>query len=235
MQVLDSLARQTVRPNKIYINLPYKSKRTGAEYAVPSYLSRYEDVEVLRSEDYGPLTKLYPTLLKETDPDTIIITVDNDKIYNKNMVSHLVWYAEHDDTVAWGMCGWSFMFVQPPRGCGVSQLHCLILVGVVSVYTPWFMRHWGANVDVLQAACGNAYRRKFFNDLKLLEKPHTDCFKTDDMWISGYLATIEHIPRFLTPGPVNGMWKLEPEDTGSCCVCVVLCCHLLLSILDLPF
>jgi hypothetical protein len=58
MQVLDSLARQTVRPNKIYINLPYKSKRTGAEYVVPSYLSRYEDVEVLRSEDYGPLTKL---------------------------------------------------------------------------------------------------------------------------------------------------------------------------------
>ncbi len=53
MQVLDSLARQTVRPNKIYINLPYKSKRTGAEYVVPSYLSRYEDVEVLRSEDYS--------------------------------------------------------------------------------------------------------------------------------------------------------------------------------------
>ncbi len=53
MQALDSLERQTVRPNKIYINLPYKSKRTGAEYVVPSYLSRYEDVEVLRSEDDG--------------------------------------------------------------------------------------------------------------------------------------------------------------------------------------
>ncbi len=51
--MLDSLACQTVRANKIYINLPYKSKRTGAEYVVPSYLSRYEDVEVMRREDCG--------------------------------------------------------------------------------------------------------------------------------------------------------------------------------------
>ncbi len=40
-------------------DLPYKSKRTGADCIVPSYLSRYEDVDVLRSEDDGPLTKLY--------------------------------------------------------------------------------------------------------------------------------------------------------------------------------
>jgi hypothetical protein len=114
---LHSLEAQTIRPDKIYVNLPYKSKRTGEEYVVPSYLSENPNVEVLRSEiDYGPLTKLVPTLHKETDPDTIIITVDNDKVYNKKMVSHLAWYAEHNDHVAWGMCGWSFMFVDPPRG-----------------------------------------------------------------------------------------------------------------------
>jgi hypothetical protein len=76
------------------------------------------------------------------------------------------------------------------------------------------MRHWGANVDVLQAACGNAYRRKFFAEMALLEKPHEDCFKTDDMWISGYLATVAHVHRMLTPGPMHAALTLEPDDTS---------------------
>jgi hypothetical protein len=38
-------------------------------------------VKVLRTEvDYGPLTKLVPALKAENDPETIIVTVDDDKV-----------------------------------------------------------------------------------------------------------------------------------------------------------
>ncbi len=50
------IEHQTVRAQQ---DPPYKSKLTGAEYVVTSYLSRYEDVEVLRSEDCGTLTNVY--------------------------------------------------------------------------------------------------------------------------------------------------------------------------------
>ena len=57
---------------------------------------------------------------------------------------------------AFGICGWSFMPVPRP-------------VGVVPVYVLNMLRgKYGRKVDVLQAVCGNAYRRGFF-DTKSLE------------------------------------------------------------------
>ncbi len=126
--MLKSLKTQVIQPDKIYVNLPYKSKRTGAEYIVPTFLSTYHNVQILRSDDHGPLTKLVPTLKAETDPETIIITVDNDKHYSQRMVSHLAWYSEQYDKAAWGMCGWSFMPFDPPRGWHVFVCLCFMLL-----------------------------------------------------------------------------------------------------------
>jgi hypothetical protein len=54
-----------------------------------------QGVTVIRSaRDYGPVTKLVPALHRELDPDTLIITVDDDKVYHKDLVRHLAWHAE---------------------------------------------------------------------------------------------------------------------------------------------
>jgi hypothetical protein len=42
------------------------------------------------SYDYGPATKLIPTLLEETDPDTIIVTVDDDVVYHPDVLQDMV-------------------------------------------------------------------------------------------------------------------------------------------------
>ncbi len=55
--------------------------------------------------------------------------------------------------------------------------------------------------------------RKFYPHLKPLSDPHPDCFLTDDMWIAGYLNLFAHRKRVLTPGPWNGFWALEPNDS----------------------
>jgi len=84
-------------------------------------------------------------------------------------------------------------------------------MGVVPVYVPFFMRgKAGTHVDVLQACCGNAYRRSFFPDLLKLRQIPAGCFTTDDLWIAGYLATVSDIPRVIIPEreePDQPPWK----------------------------
>jgi hypothetical protein len=200
-ETLESLQRQTLQPQVIYINLPERNGRTGEAYVVPDWLSSWPLVKVLRpAKDYGPLTKLIPAIHAEQDGDTIIVTVDDDKVYPPDALKHLVWYGEQDSGAAFGLCGWGFLWVP-------SHMR------VVSGYASWFTRGWhGRKVDVIQGACGNLYRRKFFNDMGVLESPHPDCFKADDMWVSGYLA-VKGVPRILTPGPITGFFTLEPKDT----------------------
>jgi hypothetical protein len=200
-EVLYGLGNQTFTPDQIYINVPITNNRTGEKYHIPEFLHKWPNVKLLRPEvDFGPLTKLLPTLVAEHDPNTIIITVDDDKVYPPDALRHLVWYSEQEPSAAWGIGGWAFMFVPEPQG-------------VSTVYVPWWMRRNGRAVDVLQAAAGIAYRRGFFPDLAALAKPHKDCFTTDDMWISGYLATKSKVPRLLTPGPLWGYLTLEASDT----------------------
>jgi hypothetical protein len=89
---LNSLLAQSVRPDAIVLAVPEISRRTGKPYGpvkVPT------GVTVLRTKvDYGPLTKLLPALKAEEDPDTIVISVDDDKVYHKDLVRQLTWHAE---------------------------------------------------------------------------------------------------------------------------------------------
>lgn len=69
--------------------------------------------------------------------------------------------------------------------------------GVTQVYVPMFLRgDAGRKVDVLQACCGIAYRRRFFN-VSLVERIAANCSTTDDIWLSGYLATVANVSRIV--------------------------------------
>lgn len=69
--------------DKFYLNIPFISCR-GKPYNIStnflSSLSKeYRDkIEINRCEDMGPITKILPTLYKETDPETVIISMDDD-------------------------------------------------------------------------------------------------------------------------------------------------------------
>jgi hypothetical protein len=77
---LDSLAKQSWKPDRVVINVPLWSRRFNSSYAVPpSLAARAPFVQVHRcAEDFGPATKLVPTLSLEPDPATLIITVDDE-------------------------------------------------------------------------------------------------------------------------------------------------------------
>eukprot|EP00053_Salpingoeca_punica_P013491 m.122047 g.122047 ORF g.122047 m.122047 type:complete len:330 (+) comp16215_c1_seq2:339-1328(+) len=201
--VLGSLGKQTLQPDAIYVNLPLRNARTQEPYVVPSWLETFlPNIRVLRPQvDVGPLCKLLPALVAEDAHDTIVITVDDDKIYPPEVLRHLAWYAEMDPTLAVGMCGYSFMSMPKPEE-------------VVGVNVPWMFRgEHGRTVEVLQGVCGVAYRRGFFPDLEKLSKPAKECFTTDDLWISGYLATVSKVPRVLIPGKWHSRLTLESYST----------------------
>jgi len=67
----------------VHLNIPYSHNyaRTVLPDWVPSWLEKYPHLKIFRCPDFGPITKIYPTIQRVTDPETIIITVDDDLYY----------------------------------------------------------------------------------------------------------------------------------------------------------
>jgi hypothetical protein len=73
----------------IYVDTPYNYYVNMDVHKI-SYVYEMGILTVqFLDDDWGPATKLLGALLLETDPDTVIITVDDDMMYNHNMVEWL--------------------------------------------------------------------------------------------------------------------------------------------------
>lgn len=162
--VLRSLTHgQTRPPDEIHLNLPWKFGRTGEEYALPEFLSRYP-VQVFRGEDVGPATKLVPTIARTTDTEAWILTVDDDVRYLPATVERL-----EDAAVA-----------DPASAHGYAD------------YALWRKARPGAPVDFLAGYGGVLFKRGFFGPdfpayfgAAIADRA---CFFQDDIVISNYLA-----------------------------------------------
>ena len=86
--VIDHILKQTINIDHIEINIPYKFSRTNEEYIIPDWLSNMDKVKIYRTEDYGPATKVVPTLLRYKDtPNIYIWSCDDDVYYPNNTLS----------------------------------------------------------------------------------------------------------------------------------------------------
>lgn len=94
--ILDSILDQTHNIEKILLNIPKYSLRFKTKYKIPIYLNKEKYINklvIIECEDYGPGTKLLGCLKyfsNMTNKKNIyIIIIDDDRILNKNLVSHL--------------------------------------------------------------------------------------------------------------------------------------------------
>ena len=88
-----SLVNQTRQPDLIYLNIPEYYKKECSKYNQNNIVNLINKIPILKINncvDKGPITKIYPVLDIETNPETIIITVDDDHIYNRNMIQELL-------------------------------------------------------------------------------------------------------------------------------------------------
>ena len=85
--MVGSIANQTYQDFELQFNMPRRSELEGVEYVYPQWMEDY-GVKVFECEDHGSHTKIFPTLLRETDPDTVIITVDDDIVYHEDTITN---------------------------------------------------------------------------------------------------------------------------------------------------
>ncbi len=205
-KTIASLQRQTWLPDAIYLWLPEgRFNRDRFAYAFPA-------VEIRAGPDLGPAMKLLPTLKHETDPDTCIITVDDDVEYPPELVDKLVRASALLPNHAIGFTGWSV--IEGFSGAGFSGAARLAHMNENTSNCAFFQQ-----VQVLEGTRGILYRRRFFADDVFKHLQALEAFRYhDDILFSGYIASrgIVRSVRWFHPCPRQGMshWRIHCQDSG---------------------
>ncbi len=113
-QSIDSLINQTLKPDKIFVNIPYEYKRFKKKILQEDIPSFPDIVEVTRCEDSGPGTKLLGSLSK-VKKNSLLILADDDQIYENYMIDTFnKFYKKNSDNA------YSF-YVHPLGKFGIGQ------------------------------------------------------------------------------------------------------------------
>lgn len=203
-RTLEGLNNQTYRFDKIYLTLPKFSARLNTPYPpIPQELLDYCE-PVYIEKDYGPITKILGGLIKESDPNTIIITCDDDIIYPNTLVEEFL--KRHQISPNSVLCFSGLTMGQFPGYISI------VLAYDIFRYGWWFNLKVdpvkGRSIDILFGYGGALYLRKFFpllwSDIKLnllqYGQQHHDLFHHDDVMLSAYLSS-QHIERRVFNAP----------------------------------
>lgn len=175
---------------EVHMNIPYFCKKTNSEYVIPEWLTELENtnprLKIFRTEDYGPLTKLLPTVERINDGETIIIVVDDDLVYHEDMVKEQV---KNQSKWIDNPVGYDGMRSRNEDGSfsnyfGDTRDH---------YYSG---THRDSRVDILQHYKTISYKRRFFGEdfREFVEKYYT---WNDDLFVSAYFAS-KKIDRYTT-------------------------------------
>jgi len=169
--VIDSILKFNPDIDKLYICLPYGDVN---KKHIPSDT---EKLKVIRCKDYGPITKILGVLEYETDPNTLILTLDDDTLIKKNVTKILKHKSKLYPNAALSFSGWCY---------GIFPVKYQIVLDNTR----------DAKVDWIQGVHGILYQRKFMDLDEILnfELNHPLLFKNDDHRIAAYLES-KHIDR----------------------------------------
>ncbi len=193
---LGCLDNQTFKPRQIYLSIPHRFKRDNSEYVIPEWLLNYPNLTILRTQDYGPATKLLGALENaEIRPETIIITVDDDSCYPPNTILQLVTRAKRYPQAAVGHSGVGLNFDGHKDG-----IHYIDVDNQPAI--------------ILEGYAGVAYRPQFFDKsiFEILKEPNF-CFNSDDLYISFHLAK-NNIPRRTVHTRIMNSIRVNQYITG---------------------
>ncbi|MDB9812646.1 glycosyltransferase family 2 protein [Candidatus Pelagibacter sp.] len=103
-KTIDSINKQTKRPDKIFLNIPHNYKRYPKQnYDISSLENTFNNLQIVRCEDYGPGTKLLGSLKYLFDYNYVVL-IDDDHIYNKDMLSIFYQEALKDINKVYSFC-----------------------------------------------------------------------------------------------------------------------------------
>ena len=184
---LASLLDQTQRVDEIRFYIPLESSK-GEPYIIPEWmtnLSKNVKQFIIKRcvKDWGPATKIIPAVLdsQREDIDSIIY-VDDDIIYNKNMVETLVSYSKRYPKYAICNQGWNV-----ERWIKNSKI--LQFFHHTRKYFPRSEPFYHNFTDVMQGFSGVLIKPSFFDISALvnIKKYQKEVFFVDDVYLSGLL------------------------------------------------
>ena len=112
---VQSLLKQTRKPDKIFINIPYKYRRFS-EIIKDNQIPKFDSsiIEVTRCEDCGPGTKLLGSLNK-FKKNSLVILADDDHIYEDYMIEKFFYFYSRAPNNAYSF------YVHPLGNFGIGQ------------------------------------------------------------------------------------------------------------------
>lgn len=212
IKTLESLQRQTHKLDAIYLSLPIRSRRLNIEYPpVPPEINNL--CTTVSCTDFGPITKILGGLLAEEDPETVIITFDDDMIYPETIVENLLLHHYTYPNSAIGSSGMLLRYSCPL--CAITPNENNFLYRFPKFKVP----AEGRKVDSIYGYPGALYLRKFFPSKDKLETDflnyvflNHDMFMNDDIVISGFLS-LKNIERRIFPNMPEVSFVLD-DDSG---------------------
>ena len=199
---LNSLLNQTRPPDEIVLAVPKFSIRQQCEYKIPDYLLQIPKVRVLRCEkDWGPATKFIAVVRDElaaSRNDTLIMVVDDDRIYPRDSIELYLHYHEQLPDAA--LC-----FRGGPMPRSLNWRDCKIEFGV-DLQAP--------KRTAVITGCGSYLIQPRFFDQSLWDysTAPAGAFYMDDMWISGCLER-HGVDRYVIPA--SGMMRTVFRQIGT--------------------
>src|SRR5438874_9246098 len=184
-----SLLRQTRPPDEIVLAIPEFSVRERRHYVVPKYISRLPRVRILRSrEDWGPATKFIAAIQDELAAgrqNTLIMVVDDDRIYPRDALETYLHYSEQLPDAA--LC---FRGAVMPSTLDWDDAK---MIYAKELREP-------RSVAVI-TGCGSYLLRPQFFDRSLWDYSGAPsvAFYIDDIWISAWLSR-RGVKRYVVPG-----------------------------------
>ena len=175
---LVSMLDSSVAVDEIRINIPYYSTK-GVKYEIPSWLKKLKNVKVYRTiKDWGPATKLIPTLLDKNNRKKKIIVVDDDVIYGSNTFENLNYYFEQYNSKRKSKRNKVAITMY---GDLINETNCLTSRIVNYVKGENF-------TEILRGHASYMVTRDMFTDKVFdYEKAPKEAFFVDDHWFSHHL------------------------------------------------
>src|SRR5438552_7463065 len=183
-----SLLRQTRPPDEIVLAIPEFSIREQRPYEVPDYVSRLPRVRILHCHrDWGPATKFIPIVREELAAgrrDTLIMVVDDDRIYPRDALETYLHYNKQLPNAA--LC---FRGAAMPRD--LDWRHAK-MIRASELRQP--------QPAAVITGCGSYLIQPRFFDESLWDYSQAPkgALYMDDIWISGCLAR-RNVKRYVVP------------------------------------
>lgn len=194
---LDVLDNMSYENYEIHLNLPKVCKRTGENYFIPNFISKYKKVRVFFGvDDYGPATKLVPTIFR-SNPDDILITVDDDILYEDGFIE-----AYLDKSIEYPNC-----------------VLCFAGVKIENIWASNALIKYDEKVDCM-GNFGTAFYKRYMFKSNLIDEYVNKCWD-DDVSFSCHLRDNKIDIIRVTPPPKHSLHcfpvvEILPTPYGGC-------------------